>query len=40
MKRTPRSQSTIQDQVKFPSRDLICLSSHKDELYEEGSAVV
>jgi hypothetical protein len=40
MKRTPHTQIIIQVQVKFPSRDLIALSSHRDEFYEGGKAVV
>jgi hypothetical protein len=40
MKRTPHRQNIIQVQVKFPSRDLIVLSSHRDEFYEESRAVV
>jgi hypothetical protein len=40
MKRTPHMEIIIQDQVKFPSRDLIALSPHRDEFYEGGKAVV
>jgi hypothetical protein len=40
MKRTHHTEIIIQVQVKFPSRDLIALSSHRNEYYEEGKAVV
>jgi hypothetical protein len=40
MKRTLHMEIIIQIQVKFPSRDIIALSSHRDEFYEEGRAVV
>jgi hypothetical protein len=40
MKRIPHMEIIIQVQVKFPSRDLIVLSSQRDEFYEEGRAVV
>jgi hypothetical protein len=35
MKRTAHMQIIIQDQLKFPSRDLIARSSHRDAFYEE-----
>jgi hypothetical protein len=40
MKRTAHMQNIIQDQVKYPSRNLIALSSHRDEFSEEGRAGV
>jgi hypothetical protein len=40
MKRTLHMEIIIQVQDKFPSRDIIALSSHRDEFYEEGRAVV
>jgi hypothetical protein len=40
MKSIANTQITIHVQVKFPTRDLIAVSSHRDEFYEEGKAVI